>query len=198
MLYQLSHFIKDKLPFVWSFIEFINEKLFLLRYGRRLRHINDCLEKYQGIYQIQEATKTDVLSMVSFFKEQPEESFRFFQPHGFDEKSLKKLIKRKSQIMILVKKENRIVGYMFMRCFFNGKSFRGKMVDYRWRGKGIAILLGELSTDIATLLRLRLFGTISKDNVSSMRSSQASNEIKVIEELPNDYLYIEYLPKQEY
>lgn len=100
--------------------------------------------------------------------------------------------------MILVKKENRIVGYMFMRCFFNGKCFRGKMVDYRWRGKGIAILLGELSTDIATLLRLRLFGTISKDNVSSMRSSQASNEIKVIEELPNDYLYIEYLPKQEY
>ena len=162
------------------------------------RHINDCLEKYQGVYQIQEATKTDVLSMVSFFKEQPEESFQYFQPHGFDEKSLKKLINRKSQIMILVKKENRIVGYMFMRCFFNGKCFRGKMVDYRWRGKGIAILLGELSTDIATLLRLRLFGTISKDNVSSMRSSQASNEIKVIEELPNDYLYIEYLPKQEY
>ena len=195
MLYQLSHFIKDRLPFVWSFIEFINEKLFLLRYGRRLRHINDCLEKYQGVYQIQEATKTDVPSMVSFFKEQPEESFQYFQPHGFDEKSLKKLIQRKSQIMLLVKQKSQIVGYVFLRCFFNGKCFRGKMVDYRWRGKGIGVLLGELSTEVATMLGLRLYGTISKDNVSSMRSSQASNEIKVIEELPNDYLYIEYLPK---
>lgn len=198
MLYQLSHIIKDKLPFVWNLIEWLNARLFLLRYGRRLRGVPGCLAKYQGAYQIREATLGDVQPLVAFFAKQPVESFQYFQPHGFDEKSLKKLINRKSQIMILVKKENRIVGYMFMRCFFNGKCFRGKMVDYRWRGKGIAILLGELSTEIATLLRLRLFGTISKDNVSSMRSSQASNEIKVIEELPNDYLYIEYLPKQEY
>ena len=196
MLYQLSHFVKDKIPFAWSFIEYINEKLFLLRYGNRLRSISDCLEKHQGGYQIKEAMKEDVLSMVSFFKEQPEESFQYFQPHEFDEKSLKKLIQRKSQIMLLVKQENQIVGYVFLRCFFNGKCFRGKMVDYRWRGKGIGVLLGELSTEVATMLELRLFGTISKDNVSSLRSSQASNEIKVIEKLPNDYLYIEYLPKQ--
>ena len=114
----------------------------------------------------------------------------------FDEKSLKKLINRKSHIMILAKKENQIVGYMFLRCFFNGKCFRGKVVDYRWRGKGIAVLMGELSTDIASALKLRMFGTISKNNASSLHSSQASNKIRILEELPDDYLYIEYLPKK--
>lgn len=99
--------------------------------------------------------------------------------------------------MVIAKKENQIVGYVFLRCFFNGKCFRGKMVDYRWRGKGIAVLLGEVSTEIASVLRLRMFGTISKKNAASLYSSQASNDIKIVEELPDDYLYIEYLPKQK-
>lgn len=196
MLYTLSHKIKDKLPFVWNLIESANESFFLLRYGRRLQDIPCCLEKYQGEYQIIEASLDEILPMVTFFKEQPQDSFKYFQPHGFDEKSLKKLINRKSHIMILAKKENQIVGYMFLRCFFNGKCFRGKVVDYRWRGKGIAVLMGELSTDIASALKLRMFGTISKNNASSLHSSQASNKIRILEELPDDYLYIEYLPKK--
>lgn len=197
MLYQLSHFIKDRLPFVWNVIEYINEKLFLLRYGSQFQNISRCLEKYQGEYQIKEASLDEVLPMVTFFEEQPQESYKYFQPHGFDEKSIKRIINRKSQIMILANKENQIVGYMFLRCFFNGKCFRGKVVDYRWRGKGIAVLLGEVSTDIASALKLRMFGTISRNNVSSLHSSQASNEIKILEELPDNYLYIEYLPKKE-
>ena len=80
--------------------------------------------------------------------------------------------------------------------FFIGKCFSGKVVDYRWRVKGIAVLMGELSTDIASALKLRMFGTISKNNASSLHSSQASNKIRILEELPDDYLYIEYLPKK--
>lgn len=197
MLYQLSHYIKDKLPFVWDIMEYINEKLFLLRYGRRLRNIPDCLGNLHGDYQIKEAGKADLSLLVDFFKEQPPEAFTYFHPHGFDEKSLKKLINRKSHLMFLAQHENQIVGYVFLRCFFNGKCFRGKMVDYRWRGKGIAVLLGEVSTEIASVLQLRMFGTISKKNAASLYSSQASNDIKIVEELPDDYLYIEYLPKQK-
>ena len=92
---------------------------------------------------------------------------------------------------------NEIVGYFFLRCFFNGKCFRGKIVDYRWRGKGIAVLMGKISTTIAKTLRMRMFGTISKSNLPSLASSQESNEIKIIKALPNDYLYIEYLPKTD-
>lgn len=197
MLYQISHFVKDKLPFLWNCVEFLNEQLFMIRYGRKRRSIPSILNQYQDKYSIKEVTLDDLSSLVSFFSSQPPEAFTYFQPHEFDERSLKRLIKRKSHLMYIVEKEDCVVGYVFLRCFFNGKCFRGKMVDVRWRGKGIAVLMGDLSTEIALRLGLRMFGTISKENYASLYSSQASNEIKVIEELPNNYLYIEYLPKKK-
>lgn len=198
MLYQLSHFFKNKFPFAWSVVEWFNEKLFLLLYGRRLQHLSSCLNKYPTNYQIREATLDDVQPMVNFFDNQPQEAFFYFHPHEFDENNLRQLVKKKSFLMYLVSNSNNeIVGYFFLRCFFNGKCFRGKIVDYRWRGKGIAVLMGKISTTIAKTLRMRMFGTISKSNLPSLASSQESNEIKIIKELPNDYLYIEYLPKTD-
>lgn len=78
----------------------------------------------------------------------------------------------------------------------NGKAFRGKIVGVDFRGRGIAKTFGTLTTEIASAFGLGLFGTISKANSASMASSKSSNEIKIIEELPNDYLLIQYLPKQ--
>ena len=194
-MYQLAHFIIKHFPFLWNIVEFFNAKLFWVRYGRRLKHLRVCLEKYQGEYKIKEASLDDLSSLVEFFARQPQESYEFFQPHGFDEKSLKTLIKRESYLMYIVERGDGIIGYMFLRCFFMGKCYRGKMVDINWRGKGIAVLMGKVSTDITSALGLRMFGTISKANTASLLSSQASNEIRIVKELPNDYLYIEYLPK---
>ena len=196
MLYQLSHIVKDKLPFLWNCIEFLNEQLFMIRYGRKQRGVSSILKRYQNEYYIKEVSMDDLSSLVLFFSVQPQEAFTYFHPHEFDEKTLKKLIKRKSHLMYVVEKDDCVVGYVFLRCFFNGKCFRGKMVDVNWREKGIAVLMGHLSTEIALHLGLRMFGTISKENYASLYSSQSSNEIKVVEELPNNYLYIEYLPKK--
>ena len=197
-MYQLAHFIIKHFPFLWAIVELFNEKLFLIRYGKYLKHLHGCLEKYQGEYVIKEATLDDLTQLVAFFVRQPQESFEYFQPHGFDEKSLKLLIKRKSHLIYLVKKDNDIIGYMFLRCFFTGKCYRGKMVDFDWRGKGIAVLIGKVATDITSAMGLRMFGTISKANTASMLSSKASNDIRIVKELPNDYLYIEYLSKKNY
>ena len=38
-----------------------------------------------------------------------------------------------------------IVGYFFLRSFFWGKCFRGRMVDIDWRGKGIGTLMNRVS-----------------------------------------------------
>lgn len=196
-MYQLAHYIIKHFPFLWDIVEFFNEKLFCVRYGTRLKHINGCLEKYQKEYSIKEATMDDLTPLVVFFDKQPPESFEFFQPHGFDDKSLKRLIKRKSYLIYIVKNGDDIIGYVFLRCFFMGKCYRGKMVDINWRGKGIAVLMGRVATDITSALGLRMFGTISKANTASMFSSKASNDIRIVKELPNNYLYIEYLPKKQ-
>ena len=195
-VYDLSHWIMKTFPFVWDSIEWMNSKLFAVRYRNRLETLSDVLNPFQGEYIVREAQLDDVERIVTFFKEQPEEAFTFLKPHAFDAKTILKLIKRKSYLFFLVMKDDTMVGYFFLRCFAQGKCFRGKIVDYRWRNKGIAKLMGKASTAVAQKLGLRIFGTISKENVTSMASAAAVNEIRIIKELPNDYLYIEYLPKQ--
>lgn len=195
MLYQLSHFVKDKLPFIWNLVEFANEKLFLLRYGKRLKIIPMCLEHFQGKYQIKEAVLEDVQPMADFFAEQPKEAYTFFQPHGFDEKSIKRLIKNRSQLMFLVYDDQILVGYYFLRCFFLGKSFLGKIVDHRYQGKGIGQMMCKSAMEVANLLGLRMFETISKDNISSLYSTQKVLDTKIVEEMDNNYIYIEDFPK---
>ena len=195
-LYRLSHRLQSGMPWLWNVVEWGNSVLFSWRYGRKLKEIPAIEENYNDHYLIKEVEIVDVERLAYFFSEQPKEAFAFFNPHGFDFQSLSRLVRRKSFLMFLVIEGDDIVGYFFLRCFVFGKCFRGKMVDYRWRNRGIAKLMGLASTDIAQKLGLRIFGTISKENVTSMASSAAVNEIRIIKELPNDYVYIEYLPKQ--
>ena len=195
MLYQLSHIIKDRLPFLWNLIESLNEKMFLFRYGKKLKKVSTCLDKYQDVYQIKEATLEDVQPMVAFFAKQPEESYTYFHPHGFDEKSIKRLVKNKAHLVFLVFNDKNLVGYYFLRCFFIGKCFLGKMVDYEHQGKGIGKMICLSAMDVATLLNLRMFETISKDNVSSLYSTQKVLDTKIVKELKNNYIYIEDFPK---
>lgn len=195
-MYRFAHWLKKVFPFLWDIIEGGNSELFGLRYCNKLKQIKDSLSAFNGDYLFIEATPCDVDMIVDFFKEQPEEAFTYFSPHLFDAKTIERLIRRKSYLFFIVLKDGEMVGYFFLRCFVQGKCFRGKIVDYRWRNKGIAKLMEKASTVIAEKLGLRSFGSISKENVTSIASTAAVNEIRVIKELPNDYLYIEYLPKQ--
>ena len=195
-MYRIAQWIKRSFPFIWTVIEWMNSWLFRIRYGNRLESISTILKNFQGEYIVREANPDDAYRLAEFFKQQPEEAFTFFRPHAFDTRTILSLIKRKSFLCFLVLKDDVIVGYFFLRCFAQGKCFRGKIVDYRWRGRGIAKMMGRASTDIAQRLGLRVFGTISKENVFSIASSVAVNEIKIIDYLPNDYVYIEYFPKK--
>lgn len=50
--------------------------------------------------------------------------------------------------------------------------------------------------DLASILKLRMYETISKDNLSSLYSTQKVLDVKIIRELPDNYLYIEDFPKE--
>lgn len=195
-MYQLVQFIRHNIPFIWTFIEYLNVVAFRLKYGSKLNSISELLSRFNNnsvSYRL--ANTNDASQLVEFFKKQPQESFEYFKPHGFDLDSIIKLIRNPSFIMILAEVDSTIVGYAFLRCFSNGKSFRGKIVDVNFRGNGIAKQFGLQTTEIASKLGIGLFGSISKSNISSIASSKSSNEIKILEELPNDYILIQYLPK---
>jgi hypothetical protein len=197
MLYKLAHILRDRFGFLWNIIEWCNAFVFALTHGAALKKIPGILEECSGQYTLRLAAPADAAPLAAFFAEQPEEAFKFFKPHAFDEKTLSKIIRNKAFLTFLVLDGEKIVGYFFLRCFVNGKSFRGRIVDYRWRNKGIAKQMGLTMNKIIAILKVRLFGSISPDNYASLASTKAVNDIRIIKTLDNGYYYVEYLPKNE-
>ena len=194
MVYEITHILQNRIPIMWGMIEWGNSVLTHLRYGKRKNKIKDILHSYPGFSNVDWG---NIPELVRFFEAQPIDAFRFFHPHPFDETTLRKLQKRKSFLMYCVRdSENKIVGYFFLRCFFIGKAFLGKMVDVNSQGKGIGTKMCLCAMDIAQALGLRMFETISKENIASLRSTEKVLNIRIVEELENDYLYIEDLGKK--
>lgn len=194
MLYKIAHILRDKLSWLWNIIEWMNGVVFSLRYGKRLKRFT--FTTIPEGYNLVPIKDVPAEKLVDFFKRQPEEAFTYFRPHGFDAKSIKRLQKNKSFLgYVLRDKENgKIAGYCFNRCFFHGQGFRGKMVDMNYRGKGLGTVLTKMMAELGFGIGIRLFTTISKDNVASYRSALSASNVKVVKELPNNELYLEILP----
>lgn len=205
--------MRDKLPWIWESIGVINSFFFVLIYGKRMKKIKGILKAFSlssnqtseeinksSLFNIEALTKENVSLLSRMFAEQPASAFDFFKPHSFDDKSLSKLIRDKSFLAYIVtvnKDDNQpvCVGYFFQRSFFWGKSFRGYMTDFRWRRKGINKLMNQCATEISSFLGLHVYGTIAPENIASMKSAQAANDVKIIETLRNGDYLVEYLPK---
>jgi len=164
-LYQLAHTLKDKLPFIWDAIEKMNEWLFLLRYGRKVKNL--VVTTVPEGYKLVKMKDVSTERIVAFFQHQPEEAFKFFNPHKFDEKCIKRLQGNKSYLayFLLDNEKRNIAGYCFNRCFFMGKGYRGRMVDIDYRGKGLGTAMNKILNEVGFGLGLRLFETVSKDNM---------------------------------
>lgn len=189
--------IKHHFSFIWSFIEWINSIVFSFLYGRNLREIvPEILKCISAKFNYRILLKEDMPLLCEFFSKQPVESFLYFKPHDFDLESLCRKNRDKAFLMIGAFYGDELVGYCFLRCFFNKQAFRGKIVDFKFQGLGIAKQMGILTMNICKLLGFRLFATISKDNVKSIASSKAVNSVHVVKELPDNYLYVEYLLKE--
>lgn len=135
-----------------------------------------------------------------FLSEQPEDAFDFFKPHEFDEKAIRRIVKNKAfQTFVVEDDRKQIFGYFFLRSFVDGKCFRGRMADYRARGKGIGIgkLMAKAIEKVAGYEGLRMFASISPDNLASLESAKAVSDVRIIKTLDNGYYYIECTPKKK-
>ena len=193
MLYTLAHFLRDKLPWVWDAVDAANSKLFDVRYGKKLRAF-----KFSSVpqgYLSKPIREIATDQLVRFFDHQPKEAYRFFRPHGFDAESIKKLQKNKAFLAYVLIDESKgnIAGYCFNRAFFFGKGFRGRMVDIDYRRRGLGTAMNSLLNEVGFGIGLRLFETVSKDNVASYRSAVSASGFRVVKELPHNELYLEIL-----
>ena len=197
MLYQIAHIIRDRLSWLWNLIERLNGWLFWMRYGRRLRSFSFS-EVPEG-YELVPLKDVPTEKMVAFFEHQPEEAFIYFRPHAFDAQSIQRLQGNRAFLayVLMDPSNEKIVGYCFNRCFFHGQGFRGRMVDIDYRGKGLGTAMNKLLNEVGFGIGLRLFETVSKDNVASYRSALSASDVKVVKEMPNNELYLEIIHDQE-
>lgn len=207
MLYAIAHFLRDKCPFIWDMIDIVNAWLFSMRYGKKLKAIESgILEQYakECCMKVVPMCEVPTEQLVAFFAAQPGEAYTFFKPHGFDGKSIKKLQRNRSFLAYILMDSNSsnlsdssnrpaIAGYCFIRSFFHGKGFRGRMVGIDHRGRGLGTKMNRLMNDVGFGIGLRLFETVSKDNVASYRSALSSSNVKVVEEMPHNEVYLEIL-----
>lgn len=194
MLYKIAHILRDKMSWLWNFIEWVNGLVFSMRYSKKLKKFifTEIPERYDIVPLCDVPTE----EMVAFFEHQPEDAFTYFRPHGFDAKSIKRLQGNKSFLayVLLDAVNGNIAGYCFNRCFFHGVGYRGRMVDIDYRGKGLGTAMNKMLNEVGFGIGLRLFETVSKNNVASYRSAMSASNVKVVKELPHNELYLEILP----
>lgn len=199
--------------------------MFALIHRGEMKRIPELLAECSGRYQLRLATREDVEQMRVFFEAQPEEAFRFFQPHEFDEKGIRKVVGNKSFLTFLAFDNNAnarelstnlsentslnplnhsncsnlpaIAGYFFIRSFVNGKTFKGYMVGIDHRGQGVAREMGFAMNRVAKVLGLRMFKSISPENPASMAVTKKVNDIKIIKTLDNGDMLIECFEKAD-
>lgn len=194
MLYSIAHFLRDKLSWLWNLVECINSWLFSIRFGKKLKGFS--FAELPTGYMVAPMKDVPTDKMVAFFSCQPEEAYEYFRPHGFDLKSIKRLQRNRAFLgYVLLDSENgNIAGYCFNRCFFHGVGYRGRMVDVAYRGKGLGTTMNKLLNEVGFGIGLRLFETVSKDNVASYRSALSASKVRVVKEMPHNELYLEILP----
>lgn len=191
MLYKLAHILRDKLSWLWNFIEYVNGILFSLKYGKKLKRI--AFNEVPAGYVVQPIRTMPTKKLVAFFQHQPKESFSYFHPHGFDAGSIKVIQRNKAFLgYVLIDSTNeKIAGYCFNRCFLHGIGYRGRIVDIDYRGKGLGTAMNKMLNEVGFGIGLRLFETVSKDNVASYKSALSASNVKVVKELPHNELYLE-------
>ena len=195
MLYTIAHYLRDKLSWLWNLVEILNAWLFSLRYGKKLK-VFSFSESPIG-YKVLPMRDMSAEKIVEFFSRQPEDAYTYFRPHKFDVKSIKRLQRNKSFLgyLLLDKENGNIAGYCFNRCFFHGQGFRGRMVDMEYRGKGLGTAMNKLLNEVGFGIGVRLFETVSKDNVASYRSALSASKVKIVKEMPHNEIFLEILPE---
>lgn len=135
----------------------------------------------------------DMVALNMLINKQDPQRLTFFKPHGFDEQSLIRTFRNPSFLMMGVFDGTRMVGYFFLRCFWNKKCFVGRLIDEPYEGKGIGRVMNQIMYNIGWQMNFRVLSTISKNNHWVMKSHAGNASMVVRKELANDYLLVEFV-----
>lgn len=187
--------IKHRLPFVWRGIERLNGVLFVMLHRRRvMASARACLGRYRldGL-TFRLLALADGPALSDFLTRQPAARTEFFKPHGFDAASVARQARNPAFMMFGVFREEALVGYFFLRCFWNRRAFVGRIIDQGWDGRGIGRVMNSILYNTAWDSGFRCMTTISRHNRAVVRSHANNSASHVLGDLPGDYMLVEMM-----
>lgn len=188
-------YVKHRLPILWRGIDWLNTVLFSLFHGSRLqKEAEKCFREFTlPGYHFRALSQHDLDKLSGLLGRQRAGRLDYFKPHGFDRKSLERVVRNPAFLMFGVLSGDLMVGYFFLRCFWNRKCFVGRLIDEAHERKGIGRVMNQILYNTAWRSKFRCFTTVSKNNSLVMRSHSNNPTFRVLKELPNDYLFVEFV-----
>lgn len=199
MLVRLLIYIKHHFTFLWRFVEGLNSLLYRLLYLKRQQKVVPAVLRESGLpgFTFRVLQQSDLPSLEALIAKQEPGRLAWFKPHGFDGKSLHKAWRNPAFLMMGAFDGPLLVGYFFLRFFWNRKCFVGRLIDQPYEGKGIGRNMNNIMYHIGWRMGFRVLSTISKNNHLVMRSHANNPLMKVLKELDNDFLFVEFVEKSE-
>ena len=188
-------YIKHNLPGVWKLTETVNGILFKLLYWKRFNEaVSRVLDSSPvSEYKYRLLHPDDLRSLETLLINQKPERLEYFNPHAFDYKSLLNVRNNPAFFMFGVFEGEELVGYFFLRCFWNRKCFVGRIICPAYEGKGIGKEMNRIMYNTGWMAGFRVLSTISRNNKLVMRSHAGNPYMVVVKELKDNYFMVEFL-----
>lgn len=195
MITRILIYIKHHFNILWFLIEKANAFLFRIFYNKRFHLIADKIITTYTLpgYQFRKLAKSELPKLEELLLKQSETRITYFNPHDFHLRGLQRILKNPAFLMMGVFDEEKLVGYFFLRCFWNKKCFVGRLIDEPCEGKGIGRVMNNIMYNIAWEIGFKCLSTISKNNNLVMHAHRNNSAMNVLKELDNDYLLVEFI-----
>lgn len=192
---KLLIFIKHHVGFLWKVIEWGNGVVFALIYrSELLRILRGVFSEYTlDSFSFIKLSPSNAKQLYELIKKQKDTDLEYFHPHGFGLKDIENQFNNRALLMMGVFDKDNLIGYFFLRFFCNRKCFVGRLIDEPYRGRGIGNVMNAIMYEVAWQLNFKCLSTISRNNRLVMHAHSRNSHIKVIKELQNDYLLVEFV-----
>ncbi|MEN1729456.1 MAG: GNAT family N-acetyltransferase [Pseudomonadota bacterium] len=198
LLNTLAYRLKHGFPRLFAKVEQRARGITALRYSRRLTGVREA-SGLEGTVHDRDAVirplgPEDQSALRDLLHRLPEDQLQFFRPHGFDTESLTTVLTSSAFLPSGLFIQEELVAYALLKITPTGSIFAGSMVRPEWQGQGIGTFLSRYMYWQAALAGLPCHATISKGNLPSLKAYQSGRDYRVLSELPNEYLLLEFPP----
>jgi GNAT superfamily N-acetyltransferase len=196
MVERVAYLMKRRLPAVFRLVEYVAVAVVRIRFGARIKAAQ-AYSRIDGVVGGQSATiralnNDDLDAAVQFFSCLPDDYFQYFRPHGFSREAFRLVIESRAFLTYGLFLDDKFAGYALLRVLPTGSAFLGLLVSPGCKGLGLGKFLVAYVYWQASVAGLRTRSTISRDNRASLKAHEAVADFKVIAELPDNYIMIEF------